>query len=172
MSARCCDALPDLLPGARARRPTAPQEASCSGSTATKRAARRSGPAASGTLRVRDRLDLGRGDPQRVTGLRVFRNGGLETVTEALAGQVVVLRGLNAARIGDGFGPGPAGLAEQFARPSLGTVVEPLDETDRPALYAALDRLAEQDPLISLRVDGRRERATCVCRSTARSSSR
>ena len=25
---------------------------------------------------------------------------------------------------------------------------------DRPALYAALDRLAEQDPLISLRVDG------------------
>ena len=45
-------------------------------------------------------------------------------------------------------------LAQEFARPSLATVVEPLDERDRPALYAALDRLAEQDPLISLRVDG------------------
>jgi ribosomal protection tetracycline resistance protein len=108
----------------------------------------------SGTLHVRDRLDLGRGDPQRVTGLRTFRRGGLDTVTEARAGQVVVLRGVDDARIGDGFGGGSAGLAAEFARPSLGTVVEPLEERDRPALYAALDRLAEQDPLISLRIDG------------------
>ena len=107
----------------------------------------------SGTLHVRDRLDLGRGDPARVTGLRRFHRGGLDTVTEATAGHVVVLRGLDAARIGDGFGAGAAGVAEEFARPSLATVVEPLDERDRPALYAALDRLAEQDPLISLRVD-------------------
>ena len=107
----------------------------------------------SGTLHVRDRLDLGRGDPARVTGLRRFHRGGLDTVTEATAGQVVVLRGLDAARIGDGFGTGAAGLAQEFARPSLATVVEPLDEHDRPALYAALERLAEQDPLISLRVD-------------------
>ena len=108
----------------------------------------------SGTLHVRDRLDLGRGDPARVTGLRRFHRGGLDTVTEATAGQVVVLRGLDVARIGDGFGTGAAGLAQEFARPSLATVVEPLDEHDRPALYAALDRLAEQDPLISLRVEG------------------
>jgi ribosomal protection tetracycline resistance protein len=107
----------------------------------------------SGTLHVRDRLDLGRGDPARVTGLRRFHRGGLDTVTEVAAGHVVVLRGLDAARIGDGFGEGAAGVAQQFARPSLATVVEPLDERERPALYAALDRLAEQDPLISLRVD-------------------
>jgi ribosomal protection tetracycline resistance protein len=107
----------------------------------------------SGTLHVRDRLDLGRGDPARVTRLRRFHRGGLDTVTEASAGHVVVLRGLDAARIGDGFGAGAAGVAQQFARPSLATVVEPLDERERPALYAALDRLAEQDPLISLRVD-------------------
>ncbi len=110
----------------------------------------------SGTLRVRDRLDLGHGDAQRVTGLRVYRAGSLETATEAEAGQVVVLRGVDAARIGDGFGEGAAGTAEEFARPSLGTVVEPLDDRDRPALYAALDRLAEQDPLIALRVDDER----------------
>ena len=106
-----------------------------------------------GTLRVRDRLDLGRGDPQRVTQLQVFRDGGLESVTEAVAGQVVALHGLEAGRVGDGFGAGDAGLPEEFARPSLGTVVEPVHEQDRPALFAALDLLAEQDPLISLRVD-------------------
>jgi ribosomal protection tetracycline resistance protein len=110
-----------------------------------------------GTLRVRDRLDLGRGEPQRVTGLRVFRQGELETAREAVAGQVVVLRGVDTARIGDGFGAGAAGVAEEFARPSLGTVVEPVDERDRPSLYSALDRLAEQDPLISLRVEERPE---------------
>lgn len=110
----------------------------------------------SGTLRVRDRLDLGRGDPQRVTAIRTFRDGGLESVTSAVAGQVVVLRGVDAARIGDRFGDCSGGTAEEFARPSLDTVVEPVDETDRPALYAALDRLAEQDPLIGLTVDDER----------------
>ena len=44
----------------------------------------------------------------------------------------------------------------QFARPSLATVVEPLDDADRPALHAALTRLAEQDPLIALRQDDER----------------
>jgi ribosomal protection tetracycline resistance protein len=110
----------------------------------------------SGTLRVRDRLDLGRGDVQRVTAIRTFRDGGLEPVAEAVAGQVVVLRGVDSARIGDRFGGCAAGTAEEFPRPSLGTVVEPVDETDRPALYAALDRLAEQDPLIGLAVDDER----------------
>ena len=94
----------------RADAPTARRPAWCSRSTATRRAARRSSRCcAPGTLRVRDRLDLGRGDPQRVTGLRAFRRGGLDTVTEAAAGQVVVLRGVDAARIGDGFGAGAAG---------------------------------------------------------------
>jgi ribosomal protection tetracycline resistance protein len=112
----------------------------------------------SGTLHLRDRLAVGRGEPERVTAIRVFRAGRLETVTEAVAGQVVVLRGLDAARIGDSFGSdaaGPGGpWAQQFARPSLQAVVEPLRESDRPALYAALERLTEQDPLIALRVDG------------------
>jgi ribosomal protection tetracycline resistance protein len=107
----------------------------------------------SGTLRVRDRLALGKAGPEKVTGLRVFRCGALEPADVATAGQVVVLRGLDSARIGDGFGPGDPGMAEQFARPSLSAVVEPLDDQDRPALFAALERLAEQDPLIGLRVD-------------------
>jgi ribosomal protection tetracycline resistance protein len=146
-------ALPELLPG---REPSPDGPAAGLVFKIDRDAAGRKEVVAllrSGTLHVRDRLDVGRGDPARVTGLRRFHRGGLDTVTEAAAGHVVVLRGLDAARIGDGFGAGAAGVAEEFARPSLVTVVEPLDERDRPALYAALDRLAEQDPLISLRID-------------------
>ncbi len=81
---------------------------------------------AGGTLRLRDRLDLGRGPAEKVTGLQVFTGGALREATEACAGQVVVLRGVESARIGDWFGERGRGrrAAMQFARPSLATVVE------------------------------------------------
>jgi len=108
----------------------------------------------SGTLRVRDRLDLGREPSEKVTGLRVFARGGLSTASEAYAGQVVVLRGVETARIGDTFGEGAlSGAGSQFARPTLATVVTAEDDRDRPRLHAALTGLAEQDPLIDLRQD-------------------
>ncbi len=108
----------------------------------------------SGTLAVRDRLDLGRGPAEKVTGMRAFSDGELAEVREAAAGQVVVLRGIEAARIGDTFGVGPGGdPGPQFARPSLATVVEPQHERDRGHLHTALTQLAEQDPLIDLRQD-------------------
>lgn len=108
----------------------------------------------SGTLRVRDRLDLGRGPAERVTGMRVSCAGGLTDVREAGAGRVVELRGVESARIGDTFGEGLRGGAQgQFARPSLATVVEPVAEGDRGRLHVALAQLAEQDPLIDLRQD-------------------
>jgi ribosomal protection tetracycline resistance protein len=111
----------------------------------------------SGTLRVRDRLDLGRGPAAKVTGLRAFSDGELVGVREAYAGQVVELRGVESARIGDTFGEGrPGAAAGQFARPSLATVVEPVNEADRGRLHGALTQLAEQDPLIDLRQDGAR----------------
>ena len=108
----------------------------------------------SGTLAVRDRLDLGRGPAEKVTGMRAFSGGELAAVPEAAAGQVVVLRGIEAARIGDTFGVRPGGDRwPQFARPSLATVVEPQHERDRGSLHTALTQLAEQDPLIDLRQD-------------------
>jgi ribosomal protection tetracycline resistance protein len=108
----------------------------------------------SGTLSVRDRLDLGRGPAEKVTGLRRYAGVDLCPVTDAVAGQVVVLRGLESARIGDPFGAAtPNHVDAQFARPSLATVVEPVVDTDRGRLHTALSRLAEQDPLIDLRQD-------------------
>jgi ribosomal protection tetracycline resistance protein len=40
-----------------------------------------------------------------------------------------------------------------FAPPTLETVVEPREQTDRGPMFAALTQLAEQDPLIGLRYD-------------------
>jgi ribosomal protection tetracycline resistance protein len=113
---------------------------------------------ASGTLRVRDRVDLGHGREDRVTALHVHRPGGPESSTALVAGQIGVVRGLESARIGDAVGSWPDHVDDQFVRPLLEAVVDPVDPTDRVALYAALGRLVEQDPLIDVRQDdGRRE---------------
>ena len=74
------------------------------------------------------------------------------------AGQIARVRGLAAARIGDAVGAGaPAGgPRHHFAPPTLETVVTPADPRDRRALRVALDRLAEEDPLIGVRHDERR----------------
>lgn len=107
-----------------------------------------------GTLRVRDRLSLGGRSAEKVTGIRVFADGTLLTVAEAHAGQVVTLRGVESARIGDTFGEEcPAHAEAQFTRPSLATVVTPAKDDDRTRLHGALTQLAEQDPLIDLRRD-------------------
>ena len=113
---------------------------------------------ASGTLRVRDRLDLGHGRAERVTGIRAHRPGGPESATALFAGQIGVIRGLDSARVGDTVGGWSRHSDEQFVRPSLETVVDPVDPADRITLQAALSQLAEQDPLIDVRQDdGRRE---------------
>ena len=116
------------------------------------------GVLASGTLRVRDRLDLGHGRAERVTGIRAHRPGGPESATALFAGQIGVIRGLDSARVGDTVGGWSRHSDEQFVRPSLETVVDPVDPADRITLQAALSQLAEQDPLIDVRQDdGRRE---------------
>jgi ribosomal protection tetracycline resistance protein len=57
-------------------------------------------------------------------------------------------------QIGDTIGPAAVAARQHlFAPPTLETVVVPATVADRPALYAALTQLAEQDPLINLRRD-------------------
>jgi ribosomal protection tetracycline resistance protein len=118
---------------------------------------------ASGTLRVRDRVDLGHGREERVTALRVHRPGGPEASTTLSAGQIGVVRGLESAHIGDPVGAWTRRRSDQFVRPSLETVVDPVEPGDRVMLYTALGQLAEQDPLIDVRQDdGRREVAVSL----------
>jgi ribosomal protection tetracycline resistance protein len=121
----------------------------------------------SGALRVRDRVSVDGRPAEKVTGLRVFDHGRLVTVDEVPAGRIAAVTGWSTARIGDRFGPSgpnaPRGAVEQFSRPTLETVVDPVRLADVVEMYSALTELADQDPLIDLRRDeGRREIAVSL----------
>ncbi|WP_446209736.1 GTP-binding protein [Micromonospora sp. IBSANI012] len=116
-----------------------------------------------GTVRVRDRLPVGAGRLATVTGIEVFDRGATVRDDAVGAGRIALLRGLGDVRIGDPVGAvrriGPSG-GHHFALPTLETVVVPEREADRGALHAALSQLAEQDPLINVRVDEIRREIT------------
>ena len=116
----------------------------------------------SGSLVVRQRLMLRRHDAfgemqeieERITGIDRFSAGAAGSVETARAGEIAVLHGLRSARIGDRIGEVDAGageIAPAFPAPSLESVVRPVDPGHITELRTALDQLAEQDPLISLR---------------------
>ncbi|MCO6007231.1 TetM/TetW/TetO/TetS family tetracycline resistance ribosomal protection protein [Actinoallomurus purpureus] len=123
----------------------------------------------SGSIGVRERVTLHRGGgrPDRVhdaaaweehigkvTALQVFDQGGAVPADRAGAGDIVKLWGLKDVRIGDRVGgPGDGADEAHFAPPALETVVRSVRPSDAPLLHAALQRLAEQDPLINIRVD-------------------
>jgi ribosomal protection tetracycline resistance protein len=107
----------------------------------------------SGTVHVRDRLSL-HGKESRVTAVSVFDRGSAERRASVSAGHIGRLWGLAGVRIGDVIGTAPERLPDrQFAPPTLETVVVPSRSADRGALHTALAQLAEQDPLINVRLD-------------------
>ena len=107
----------------------------------------------SGTVRARQRLDLPDGRDGKVTGVQVFREGRWARAADAHTGQVVRLLGLGSVRVGDGFGTSSRAEAPHFPPPTLEASVEACDPQQGSALRAALAQLADQDPLISARVD-------------------
>jgi ribosomal protection tetracycline resistance protein len=109
-----------------------------------------------GTINVRDRLPFGRDREAKVTAIRVFDHGGDVQRGSVAAGEIAKLWGLDEVRIGDAIGSARSGEHRHFAPPTLETVVAPRDSAERAALHVALGRLAEQDPLINLRLDERR----------------
>ncbi|MEV5568835.1 translation factor GTPase family protein [Spirillospora sp. NPDC052269] len=107
-----------------------------------------------GELRPREKVTLrspGVLDRQaRVTSLQVAGAG-----RTAGPGDIVRVRGLAEARVGDvvttSGGAATADVAEpEFGRPTLETVVRARDDADASRLRAALLRLAEEDPLIGV----------------------
>lgn len=116
----------------------------------------------SGSLATRQRVALQRraalGDleqfEERITGIERFASGTTLAADAASAGDIVALHGLRAARIGDRIGVEDARTREithAFPAPALESVVRPVAPGDVTRLRAALEQLAEQDPLISLR---------------------
>jgi ribosomal protection tetracycline resistance protein len=112
----------------------------------------------SGTVRVRDRLQFGRDEEGKVTGISVFERGSAVRRASVAAGQIGKLWGLGDVRIGDAIGTlRTASERHYFAPPTLETVVVPRCPADKGALHIALAQLAEQDPLINLRQDDSRQ---------------
>ncbi len=119
----------------------------------------------------------------KITSIGVFDRGAVTPRVSVSAGQIALVRGLGGIRIGDVIGAGgfsargqeqggeqgenesqqrpgtplrtphQAHTVHHFAPPSLETVVVPRRAVDKGALHAALTQLAEQDPLIGLRLD-------------------
>ncbi len=108
----------------------------------------------SGTIAVRDRIPFGDGRAAKVTAIDVFESG--DAVPARVGG-----RGTDRQARRVGGRPRrrcarrlPARRTRaHFAPPTLETVVLPRDPADRRALHLALTRLAEQDPLIGVRLD-------------------
>ena len=107
----------------------------------------------SGQVRVRDRLHIvGIARPVPVTEIGVSEPGGVTVRASATAGQIVALRGTR-ARIGDVIGHPPRRRTHQFPPATMQSLVVAEDPTRRGALLAALTELADEDPLIRLRID-------------------
>lgn len=106
----------------------------------------------SGDLRIRDQVTFASGRAGRVTEVAVSEPGGVKVSGVARAGQIAVIRG-PAALIGDSLGLPPRRRTHRFPPATLQALVEPEDPTQRTALYAGLTELADEDPLVDLRVD-------------------
>ncbi len=106
-----------------------------------------------GTVNVRDRLQFGGRAEGKVTAISVFHEGSAVPRTSGEAGQIAKLWGLDEVRVGDAIGDAASGEQHYFPPPTLETAVVPRNARDKGALYAALEQLAEQDPLINLRQD-------------------
>src|SRR5215218_4605037 len=110
-----------------------------------------------GSVSVRDRLRLGRDGEGKVTAIRVFERGAAVQRGSVSAGEIAQLWGFGEIRIGDAIGEAGPSARQQFAPPTLETVIVPRDPAGKAALHTALAELAEQDPLINLRQDDVRQ---------------
>src|ERR687889_814487 len=112
----------------------------------------------SGTVRVRDQVQLSQGKGEKVTGVSVFEHGSAVQRASVAAGWIGRLCGLREVRIGEAIGePRTTPERNHFAPPTLETVVVPSRPADKGVLHVALTQLAEQDPLINLRQDDIRQ---------------
>ncbi|HLK44732.1 MAG TPA: hypothetical protein VKT18_02030, partial [Acidimicrobiales bacterium] len=109
-----------------------------------------------GTLRVRDAVRVG-AQTRPITAIDVFAGAPAVPKRSVVAGEIGRLAGLAEVRVGDWLGTPAPGSTFHFPLPALEAVVEPVDPSAGPALRAALGLLADQDPLIDVRLedDGR-----------------
>ncbi|WP_020574476.1 elongation factor G [Actinopolymorpha alba] len=114
----------------------------------------------SGAIGVRDRVVFSRRTAHanvneyegKVTAIHVFEDGRTMQAAKVSMGNIGKIWGLADIQIGDQLGRSKQARAEaSFAPPTLETVIKSKHPDDRIALHAALQKLAEQDPLINIR---------------------
>ena len=108
----------------------------------------------SGTVRTRDRLVYGQGHENIVTAIANIDRQSDQANPSVSAGNIVKIWGLHHVQIGDRIGQfGTDDSDQQFAPPTMESVVEARDSSERARLRRALGELAEQDPFIKIRQD-------------------
>jgi ribosomal protection tetracycline resistance protein len=117
-----------------------------------------------GTLRPREKVGIAGGDEAKPSAISTFVPGSGPRRTIVCAGEMARVWGLGAVRVDDAIGDfrrdgrQRAEFARPFPLPTLEAVVEARRADQGGSLRAALNQLAEQDPLINVRQDdGRRE---------------
>jgi ribosomal protection tetracycline resistance protein len=114
-----------------------------------------------GELRPRHKVRLASGDEAKPSSISTFSPGTGPRRTIVTAGEMARVWGLGAVRVGDPIGTPPPDRgdgAQSFPLPTLESVVEARRREAGGSLRAALNQLAEQDPLINVRQDdGRHE---------------
>lgn len=111
-----------------------------------------------GAIKARDQLRFGEDKSGKITAISVFEDGSIIQSDSVTAGQIGTLSGLGDIRIGNAIGDLQISADQHhFAPPTLETVIEPTHSANKGALRAALDQLAEQDPLINVRQDDSRQ---------------
>ncbi|HEU4571080.1 MAG TPA: GTP-binding protein, partial [Candidatus Limnocylindrales bacterium] len=111
-----------------------------------------------GELRPRMKVSIATGDEAKPSAISTFAPGTGPRPTVVRAGQMARVWGLGAVRVGDPIGVRPPGDPEAtrpFPLPTLESVVDARRPEERGSLRAALNQLAEQDPLINVRQDDR-----------------
>lgn len=105
-----------------------------------------------GTLKVREGIVTGEGKTEKIDQIRVYTGAKYSTVTEAFAGDVCVLTGLDSTFSGQGLG-----FEEDMAGALMESVMEyrvRLPEGEDPVkAYRSLSVLTEEDPMLRLRYD-------------------
>src|SRR5205814_603591 len=110
-----------------------------------------------GSLRPRERVRVG-AEEVKATAIRVFAPAGASRSNLVRAGEMATIFGLGAVRVGDSIGdPRPNDDTRvRFPRPTLEAVVFARHPDESGRLRAALNQLADQDPLIDVRQDDTR----------------
>jgi ribosomal protection tetracycline resistance protein len=118
----------------------------------------------SGSLRPRQRVPVAGREGAKPTSVRVFAPPGAPRRDAVHGGEMATVRGLGTIRVGDAIGEPPPGqdAVARFPRPALEAVVVARNPGQQGSLRAALNQLAEQDPLINVRQDDRAEIAVSL----------